>query len=527
MGNEIEVVKESMNFTHRKAEGSTQLIMDDDRNVPDANADIGEILKQSSEAKVDMVRILTDRVIVKGKLLYRILYSGENRGLRSIHNLKGEVPYEETINMEGIREGDEVHIETDIEDSSITLIHSRKISVRAVLTITAYAEEALRREAGSELSGESDLEYRVEDITFTPAVVKIRDVYRVKDNIEISANKPNIANILWTEAQIRVMEARPLEEALSLQGEIAVFVLYQSEDENGTYQWVELMVPVTANIPCKGAAEDMIPDITYRLTGNDMEAKPDSDGETRVLDLDYTVEMDITLYRDERKTLLSDVYSSMRNLEPSMETVTYEHLLIRNSSKCKVSEKNKLSSQQPKILQICNCSGTVKVDDVSRTETGLQIEGVVNVSVLYMALDDEQPIRETEGIIPFSYQVEVPGMHEQTIWHLKYSLEQLGAVMLGSDEMELKAVIHLEVLVMEQLQREIITAVEAKPYDMELVEKLPGIVGYIVKNGDSLWKIAKKYYTTVESIRSVNELSDDQIRPGDRLVLVKKVEELG
>lgn len=522
----MEVIKETMNFTHRKAEGNTQIIIDDDKNVPDSNADIARMMKQSSEVQIDMVRILPDKVSVKGKLVYRILYGSEDRGNYSIHHLKGEVSFDEVINMEGVQEGDEVSIEPDIEDSSISLIHSRKISVRAVVMLHACAEETLAKEAGSALSGEPDLEYTTEQITFTPAAVKTRDVYRIKDDMELSANKPNIARILWTEAQIRVMETRPLEGALYLQGEIVVFVLYQSEDENASYQWIELTIPVQGNVECRDAQEGMIPDITYRLSGNEIEAKPDNDGEQRVLGLDYMIDMDITLYRDAKCEIMNDVYSSMRNLEPVQERISYEHLLARNSSKCKASEKVKLSGQQPKILQIISSSGTIKIDEVMRTESGLQIEGIVAVSVLYLAPDDNQPIQQTEGMIPFSYQIEVPGMHENTTWRLRHSLEQLGAVMLGGDEAELKAMIHLEVLVMEQLTADIITEVEAKPYDMEEVEKLPGIVGYIVKKDDSLWKIAKRYYTTVESIRAVNELTEDRIKPGDRLVLLKKVEEI-
>ncbi len=522
----MEVVKEMMIFTHRKAEGNTQIIMDDDHNVPDANADIARIMKQTSEVQVDMVRILPDKVSVKGKLIYRILYSSEDRGSHSIHNLKGEVPFDELINMEGVQEGDEISIEPDIEDNSITLIHSRKISVRAVVTLHACAEETLTKEPGSALSGEPDLEYTTQKLTFTPAAVKTRDVYRIKDDMELSANKPNIARILWTEAQIRMMDTRPLEGSLYLQGEIAVFVLYQSEDENASYQWVELTIPVQGNVECRDAAEDMIPDIHYRLNGNEIEAKPDNDGEQRVIGLDYVIDMDITLYRDASCEIMNDVYSSMRNLEPVQETIFYEHLLARNSSKCKASEKIKLSGQQPRILQIISSNGTIKIDEVVRTENGLQIDGIVTVSVLYLTADDNQPIQQTSGMIPFSYQIEIPGMHEYTSWRLRHSLEQLGAVMLGGEEAELKAMIHLEVLVMEQLHTEIITNVEAKPYDMEEIEKLPGIVGYIVKKEDSLWKIAKKYYTTIESIREINELTEDRVKAGDRLVLIKKVEEI-
>ena len=48
-------------------------------------------------------------------------------------------------------------------------------------------------------------------------------------------------------------------------------------------------------------------------------------------------------------------------------------------------------------------------------------------------------------------------------------------------------------------------------------------MGYIVQPGDSLWEIAKKFHTTVGNIISTNELADDQVKPGQRLLLVKEI----
>ena len=47
---------------------------------------------------------------------------------------------------------------------------------------------------------------------------------------------------------------------------------------------------------------------------------------------------------------------------------------------------------------------------------------------------------------------------------------------------------------------------------------------YMVKQGDTLWDIAKKFYTTMEEIISMNDLEDDQVSSGQPLILVKKVE---
>ena len=68
-----------------------------------------------------------------------------------------------------------------------------------------------------------------------------------------------------------------------------------------------------------------------------------------------------------------------------------------------------------------------------------------------------------------------------------------------------------------------ITGVDVQPLDGEKLQKLPGIVGYIVQPGDSLWKIAKKFHTTVENIMETNGLTTDLLQPGEKLILVKEI----
>ena len=60
------------------------------------------------------------------------------------------------------------------------------------------------------------------------------------------------------------------------------------------------------------------------------------------------------------------------------------------------------------------------------------------------------------------------------------------------------------------------------PLDYDKIREIPGIVGYIVKEGDTQWSIAKAYFTTVESIREQNEDISD-IKPGDKLLIVKEM----
>ena len=129
----------------------------------------------------------------------------------------------------------------------------------------------------------------------------------------------------------------------------------------------------------------------------------------------------------------------------------------------------------------------------------------------------------TETNVPFSMVVEAPEIDAQCKWHLHTDLEQLSTTMVDGSEIEVKALINLNALVLRQRQLNLMTDMEVKEPDLERMKRMPGIVGYVVQPGDSLWDIAKKYYTSIEMIQSINDLSGDEIKPKDTLILVKNV----
>ena len=55
------------------------------------------------------------------------------------------------------------------------------------------------------------------------------------------------------------------------------------------------------------------------------------------------------------------------------------------------------------------------------------------------------------------------------------------------------------------------------------MKAMPGIVGYLVQPGDSLWDVAKRFHTTEASILAANDLPGGTISAGDCLILVKEI----
>lgn len=77
-------------------------------------------------------------------------------------------------------------------------------------------------------------------------------------------------------------------------------------------------------------------------------------------------------------------------------------------------------------------------------------------------------------------------------------------------------------LVFRQWEEQLIESVEEQPLDRKKLESMPGITVYIVKAGDTLWDIAKKFYTTVDEISGVNSLTEKEVKPGQSLILVRQ-----
>lgn len=266
---------------------------------------------------------------------------------------------------------------------------------------------------------------------------------------------------------------------------------------------------------------DMIPYIDTTMLQSSLEIKPDADGEERVFLVDVVLELDIRLYQEETETILLDIYTPKLECIPRREIQMLEQLVVRNAAKCRVSDRISVEEAQGKILQICHGEGSVKVDSVHQAEHGIQVEGIVQVRILYSISDDEMPFYSMETVIPFSQMIEGEQVNGQYGYQLQADLEQLSMMMLDSSEIEVKVVLNLNALLVMQWEEDLIQEIQTREPDQKKLEELPGIVCYVAQPRDTLWDIAKMFYTTMEAIRKLNDLGEGEVKPRQTLLVVK------
>lgn len=519
----MDLIKKNIHMNKLRCKSALQLTLDDDFNVPDVKPDIDQIITEQGEIKINDIKSMNGKLLVKGVLAFNVLYLSEG-DQRPIQNMSGEIPFDEMINMDITCIDDDPTVKWDLEDLSTGLINSRKLSVKSIIRLYVVVEDLYDEETAVRVEGSDDIQCINKKIEVTDVAINKKDTFRIKDEITLPSNKGNITQLLYKDISLSNVEVRLLDDKFTIKGELPVFIMYTSEDEENPIEYFETDIPFSGTIDCNGCTEDMIEDITFGIASKNIEIKPDSDGEDRNIDLEVILELGIKVYKTEEPEILCDAYSPTKDVRPIIRDAVYENLVIKNNSKYRISDRLTIPENQPRLLQICHAQGNIKIDDIMQQDTELHVEGVIEVNILYISEDDSKPMNSLRGIIPFTQVIELKGMNEDSNYEIKPYIDQLSVMMLDADEIEVKATINLNAIVFDLISEEIITDIEVADLDMDMLQAMPGIIGYIVKGDDTLWKIAKKYFTTVDSIMDINNLAEASVNEGDKLIIMKMVD---
>lgn len=504
----------------------SQITLDDDYNVPDYRPDIIRIIRQQGEIKLDEVKPALGAVWVKGKLVFRVLYRSDQENGK-ISCLKGELPFQERINIEGMTEYEPVQVNGEIEDLTVGVIHSRKLNLRAIVVLHACVESPDVQEVTTGVQWEEECRQRQKEIEISELLFVKHDTCRQRNEIVLPSSKPNIREILWKSIELRNVGSRLDGEGIHLSGEVLLSVLYQEEEEPDRIQWYETTLPLDCNAEIELENGKPEQNVFYKIqidnVSKELEVKPDYDGEERMLVLDMLIHTYVRAWQERPVQILEDVYSLEKNLYPSWKTEVLERLLIKNDTLCKVTEQVELEENQEKILQICSCEGKAYIDRTEQRENGIFVEGTLEVHLLYITTDDQMPVGASSKLYPFEQLIELPQTKLPVRIEQECNIVQLSASMLDQAHAEIKAVIGVNVLAFAQETFEHITEVKEEQLDMEELLQMPGVVGYVVNKGDTLWNIAKEYHTTVESIMEINQRKNEELQVGDKLLIVKGI----
>lgn len=510
-----------------------------EERIMDADNEIENIINQKEIVTTDGVVTRENQITVNGTINYNILYYPKNSEM--VCGEEKEINFEENIKLMGINSEDNANVAMEVLSSSIKPVDGKnyiyRIQLKAYITVEKIEDldiataidtdsqgENYENNFAKENTGKNNVENimtKKRNIDSLAIMADKTDTFRVSEQIAVPHGKPPIGTIVWSDIRIKNQNIKTMEGSIIINGQLSIFIIYIPEMENMPEQWLEQTIDFNGQLEMSEATEDVVSYIELWLNNVNVQPEINQDNEMRNLSVSALLKLNVKLYKETSINVIEDVYKPGANLVPIMEPKTYQKLLVKNASRTKEVIKMKIDKTKGQLLQICNSQAEIKIENILVRDNSLKAIGKIKTCIIYISSDDRHPIccqcRESN----FEHGIDAEGIEGNDEYFLNWKVEQVNANMLNADEVEIKAVIALEAIVFKKVEQNFVTEINQEPVDMEALNSAPVLKGYIVQKGDTLWKLAKENYTTIEKIMTVNNLENETIKKGDRLLIIK------
>ena len=269
--------------------------------------------------------------------------------------------------------------------------------------------------------------------------------------------------------------------------------------------------------------EGMIPEIRLRTENKDVEVRPDFDGEERVITFEQCLDLDICIYEEDNIDILSDVYGVVKEVAVQEKNADFRKLQTKCSGKAKVSGHFKAQEENAMLHKILHTASDLRIGEKKVVEGGIEITGTVELQIFFECSSENDRYGVIRGSIPFQYFLEADGIMDNCIYPINACVDQVTVAIIDNQEVDVKCVLYFRSNVYKQWQEKIVEQIIVSEPDMEKMAALPGIAVYMVREGESLWDIGKRYYVPVSAIKQTNALQNDEVKAGDKILIVKGI----
>lgn len=519
----VELVKKSLLLNKGTKRECAQVIKERDLIVPDGKPDMQKVLQMDGKLDIEQMEVQQDRIIYKGKLELTILYVPENNPM-TICTMKSTLPLEDFIIVEGVNKDHGVKLNYSIGHLHWNVLNERKVNVKAIIQLEVDASQTHMAEVVVDCDSLEPLQTKKKDICFSKKSNIKEEKMILKDDLAVPSGKPSIGEVLRTEMTLSDKEIRRTDEEIYYSGNLNVATLYKVQNDSDSIEMMHHQIPFSSAIEYVRTEEEEFYDCELEVSQQYVQIIPDIDGEDRILEIEAVIKAEASTISAVRAEIINDIYCPGKNIEITDNTSDFMNLLHKVDICIPKKETIIFEETVPDNETIYSICMKPEIEDFLIKENSLEINGIVEVKVIYTTQEPTQKLVSTTAVIPFMQEVEVMGISQDSMPVIISKVEDIRVLTQGKREVvvEFKICNKIEVYIKQPLY--IIENVEIEDIDIEDLKKLPSMIIYTVKKGDTYWNIAKKYNTTLDEIKALNEIDlEKELYPGQKIMILKKV----
>lgn len=507
----LEAVKEKLEINKTVGVKKEMIFIEGEMIVPDSKPDVLNTIDATGVVCMQKKEVYDGKISIAGMLNTYIMYLPESAN-DNVRGMNTSVEFSEIINMPECMNSMNATITTKIISIESRVINERKVSVKASVEIEIHVYQKKNIEVISEIDNALNIQTLRKNIAMSSLVGSGSARSFIKETVSVG-NAENIAEIVKIESYICNEDIKISYNKILVKSELYVKFLYLTEDSK--IKSKNIRIPIVGFVDIENVVEGNVCDTSYEI--KNYEIKLNQLQENSVY-LEAEVDITADVYEEKGLNLIQDIYSTTEEIKCDMTNI----VAIKNKVK---SIKKEQIRQRIEIENLGN-------KDIVDAEVVVMVTGETSGSnykiydckarIKFVIVDEKGQVTLKETSVNFQHREENIEEIENTRMILSVEIDNKDFVIQDGNQVDvsidLKMVVDSyvgsDICIIDKL--ECVDKVEKEEYN---------VVIYVVKKGDTLWSIAKKYGSTVESIARFNSIeNEDMIRPGEKLFIPKCIE---
>ena len=502
----VETIKESLSVNKLVATKAEVILVEGDMIVPDSKPDILNTICTSGVVCIYKKEVLEGKVRVDGNINTYIMYMAEDENDK-VRGLLTTLDFSENVQIANAKEEMYCKVSSKLKSIEAKVINGRKVGIKAAIEVEVkvYSNEVVA--IVNSIPNAEGIQTLQENLTVNSLLGMGENKIFAKDTISINV-EDNLAEILKANVCICNKDVKISYNKILSKADAEIKIMYLTEDNRiGT---VLARVPVVGFIDIPDVTEENICDVEYEI--RNIVLKPNSVEEHSIY-VEIEVGVMACVYEEKQISLIQDLYSPSENLEFNQRKITTMTDKRENKDTLQIREKVTLEGVGDR--SIIDVDVVPRIEKEHKKDNRIVYEGELELN--FILSNSELQIDTRTAKIPFDYSVDniengenMETSMEMQVLNQDFIVQDGGVVTCNIDlGMDMNSYRSSNLNVIDEIQT-----------NGEREEEDYSIIMYIVKKGDSLWKIAKAFGSTVEDIARTNGIEDENlIMPGQKLFI--------
>ena len=365
-----------------------------------------------------------------------------------------------------------------------------------------------------------------EDLVIEDIVLDQNYQRQIRDNIlEIDEEVERVLKV--DGAIVKTKEPEITDDVVTVRGDFQVRVLYVAGGSDQPVHVATGVFEISEDISVPELTEDSNVYVEISLKDWNYDLRSTNGGQEVEVDAIVDINLKVTELKD--ITVVTGV--DCDKLEVETELLRVDEIIGNKTTTHTFTEVVNVPADKPDI----KTGGVLETNinylsfECETEENEVKIYGTYNTGVMYVAdetIDDNiNPVHYFHNTIDYTKYVNLPGSKPGMQCDVSVMVKRVTGRKVAADQVRLSITLQNDIRVTDLKELEIITdIIEVSPVVDDPDCDQPAKIVYIVQPGDTLYKIACRYKTTIEAIVNANNIKDpNYIDVGQKIIIPRKI----